>query len=807
VHVYKPGEYAGMRTFLARDGKSGFAIKGDDIVSLFKHPSSTAKHVADAALKQAVENGGRRLDAFDTLLPGMYAKSGFRAVARLKWNDKYAPAGWDKDTFKEFNKGEPDVVFMVHDPEHAGKYKKGDGKYVASYDEGKAEQDKALAKIHSHPGEGYSKDAWVDTAGVIHTDSVKDAQRALYENKKVELHQVKQVSTLIHNLGKEAKRWQEQGHTAPTFNLCNVSVEGTNLFCAESKGIPRVEMPVIPAKQTKDFINFLKDEGFKVEKGNERADHLRATQSEISGAKVAASMDRIEKEGFYKRLVISRDDYILDGHHTWAGEIGLEAKKGTLGAEKTVKIARVNISITKLIAEAEKFTGGKGKKPASEAAKTIGEIVREWIERQPGHDVSDEPRDESGRWTEGGGGGGADAESANMRLVGTGQNRERTEKWIADLENQLAALPTAELGGEKDQQLNGMKTALQLYLQSPAKLRGSGERSLHEVHDGNGKLLSAVYTMFNPETNVSSIDSMGGLEHASLVKALGHMITHEEKDNRAERIEMSVFDDDATRLAALKEVGFQADPGSSGHGVSNMIKGKATTDAEKARAARQSAEHSAAILGAGQATATLLGYDAKLVRTSNEDHTFTLTGTVRHAAGLAHLATGVITLYPERIYSAEAAVGVAAHEVAHQKYQTVLNFLNKELDAVGEAERQATQQGRESITKPDGTLRDQYRDQFPLTARFEKHRDSLARRIKTDGVTAYSKDYWKEYEADKGIVALKSASHETIAEMARLEAEREKSTASLAWRSYYRDVMKSYDEIQAKLEAAKAKAA
>jgi len=395
-----------------------------------------------------------------------------------------------------------------------------------------------------------------------------------------------------------------------------------------------------------------------------------------------------------------------------------------------------------------------------------------------------------------------------MRLVGTGQNRERTEKWIEDLKNQIEALPKEEIGGEKDGQLNGMKTALELYLSSPAKLRGSGERSLHEVHDGNGKLLSVVFTQFNPETNVSSIESMGGLEHKSLVNALQHMVTHEEKDNRAERIEMTVFDDDAIRLAALKEVGFQSDPGSSGHGVQNMIRGKATTDAERARAERQSAEHHNQILGAGQAAAKLLGYDSKLVRASTEDYTFTLTGTLRHAAGLAHLATGVITLYPEQIYNTDAAVSVTAHEVAHQKYQTVLNFLNKEYDALGEAERQATQQGRESLTKPDGTLRDQYREQFPLISRFEKHKgDALDRRIKNDGITDYSKDYWKEYETDKGIVALKTASHETIAEIARRSSETGKIEGSPAWRSYYKDVMKSYDEIQEKLEAAKAKAA
>jgi hypothetical protein len=218
-----------------------------------------------------------------------------------------------------------------------------------------------------HPGAGYSAGAYVDSKGVIHTSNVYDAQRALFENRKVELKQIKQVSTLIKRLGETAKEMAEQGEKAPVFNLCNVSVEGTNLFCAETKGIPRVEMPVIAAKKTKAFIKHLKSLGYKVEKGNERAANLRATQSEIDGAKVAAQMQRIKEDGFYKRLVISRDDYILDGHHTWAGQLGIDAQDNDLHDDKNVKIARVDISITKLLEEAEKWTGGKGKKPAGQA--------------------------------------------------------------------------------------------------------------------------------------------------------------------------------------------------------------------------------------------------------------------------------------------------------------------------------------------------------------------------------------------------------------------------------------------------------
>ena len=87
-------------------------------------------------------------------------------------------------------------------------------------------------------------------------------------------------------------------------------------------------------------------------------------------------MARIKDEGFYKRLVISRDDYIVDGHHTWAGQLALDAKDNNLeDDERSVKIARVDIPILKLVEEAEKFTGGKGKKPASEAPKGFTQIT------------------------------------------------------------------------------------------------------------------------------------------------------------------------------------------------------------------------------------------------------------------------------------------------------------------------------------------------------------------------------------------------------------------------------------------------
>ncbi len=210
-----------------------------------------------------------------------------------------------------------------------------------------------------HPGEGYSKHAYIDKHGVIQTTKVRDAQLALHENRKVNLDQPKKVSTLIQRLAKEAGKMVEKGKEAPNFNLCNVSVSGTNLFCEESKQIPRAHMPQLDEDQTKALIEHLKDQGYTVEKEKEFASNLRATQDELSSAKVAKITEKAKTkpDKLAKRLVISKDDYILDGHHHWATKLALDAADGNLTNDTKMRISRVNIGIVQLLKEAEKFSG------------------------------------------------------------------------------------------------------------------------------------------------------------------------------------------------------------------------------------------------------------------------------------------------------------------------------------------------------------------------------------------------------------------------------------------------------------------
>jgi hypothetical protein len=148
VTVYPESEYAKMRLFIAEDGKAGFALKGDDIVSVF----AEAPHVGASApmLQLAVQEGGRKLDAFDTVLPDLYFNAGFKIVSRTEFNEEYQPDGWSKQTFKQFNNGKPDVVFMVFDPNNTEVPSPTAGRLYEDYDEAVKAQD-AATKDYKFP--------------------------------------------------------------------------------------------------------------------------------------------------------------------------------------------------------------------------------------------------------------------------------------------------------------------------------------------------------------------------------------------------------------------------------------------------------------------------------------------------------------------------------------------------------------------------------------------------------------------------------------------------------------------------------
>ena len=151
VYVYPVDEYRGMRLFLAEDGLSGVAIKPDgDIVSVFATNGS-----GRSVMELAVKAGGRKLDAFETILPEFYAAHGFVGTSKIAWDDGEAPEGWSKQAFAEFNNGEPAVAFMAYDPSYFGWYDAKQVKQAKTYDDAVAKQNrevKAIAKRKDQDG-------------------------------------------------------------------------------------------------------------------------------------------------------------------------------------------------------------------------------------------------------------------------------------------------------------------------------------------------------------------------------------------------------------------------------------------------------------------------------------------------------------------------------------------------------------------------------------------------------------------------------------------------------------------------------
>ena len=94
VDTHSRRSYKGMKTYLSTDGTMGVAITQDgDIVSVFSR--SKSKGAVNKLISFAVANGGRKLDAYAGGLETMYGRLGAKAHARVAFDDRYKPKGWN----------------------------------------------------------------------------------------------------------------------------------------------------------------------------------------------------------------------------------------------------------------------------------------------------------------------------------------------------------------------------------------------------------------------------------------------------------------------------------------------------------------------------------------------------------------------------------------------------------------------------------------------------------------------------------------------------------------------------------------
>ena len=212
-------------------------------------------------------------------------------------------------------------------------------------------------------------------------------------SEKADLTQVpkkhrKKLKQLFNGLREEAAIALLAGKDIPeTFDLCSITVPGTNLFCSGNKGLPRSMMPQLKGfpvagsraeegpldkngkfDASELFLEMLEEQKVKTKRYRIDPTKLKATQNQLVGAKIAVRVGDMQNNPNHKKFkmpyFISKDGYILDGHHGWASVLSY-----CLLERKTLKInvIEVDMKIKKLVRIANQFM-----KDVGIAAKTAG---------------------------------------------------------------------------------------------------------------------------------------------------------------------------------------------------------------------------------------------------------------------------------------------------------------------------------------------------------------------------------------------------------------------------------------------------
>ncbi len=208
-------------------------------------------------------------------------------------------------------------------------------------------------------------------------NELPDADKEVFTNQsdidKIPDSKKEEISMKIDELADKANKGED-------FNLCQVTVPGTNLYCDGNQGIPREEMPQFKGKplpgtpaadMPKDasgevdteplFKKMLKDKGIKTVETKVPSDRLKATQSELVGTKVAGMAKALEEDPNHPKITapiyVSRDGFVIDGHHRWAAVTSAAIKAGK---PADMKVIVVDMDIKDAIPMCNKFAEDQG---------------------------------------------------------------------------------------------------------------------------------------------------------------------------------------------------------------------------------------------------------------------------------------------------------------------------------------------------------------------------------------------------------------------------------------------------------------
>ena len=143
-----------------------------------------------------------------------------------------------------------------------------------------------------------------------------------------------------------------------------------------SLGVPRAQMPQIKSTLVPDFLEELAQQGIRMTRRRRRVGDLKPTQAELNLDKAREMLRGQPEDSLRKPVIVSKDDYLLDGHHRWAA---LQLQD----PESEIETIRVEVGIRELLRLAAEFSKVEYKtveassRRASDPAEVSQEILRQ----------------------------------------------------------------------------------------------------------------------------------------------------------------------------------------------------------------------------------------------------------------------------------------------------------------------------------------------------------------------------------------------------------------------------------------------
>lgn len=109
-------------------------------------------------------------------------------------------------------------------------------------------------------------------------------------------------------------------------------------------GIPRSEMPQVAEKDYPDYFKYLKNKNITFKEYLMNPNDLKPIQKDFNVPGVERSLDKIAKilasGSKDKFILVSKDNYIVDGHHRWIAYKNLK---------KDIAVLKANVPMKKLL--------------------------------------------------------------------------------------------------------------------------------------------------------------------------------------------------------------------------------------------------------------------------------------------------------------------------------------------------------------------------------------------------------------------------------------------------------------------------